>query len=156
MKDAQCIINTEAPFLQVILDKQPSFSHEIARIGDAIFLTRPHTASGVLRALQHAIQLSKIIGNTQEVEAIISQLNKFIKETAFEEISKAVAMGDSLVMKPLDWNKMNQQKMDIWWADFIKGKTWYAIDDKKEPKDGFLKGKMEISSLDVEVPRSKL
>lgn len=35
-------------------------------------------------------------------------------------------MEDALVTRPPNWDAMNQQLTDQWWAEVMQGKSWYA------------------------------
>ena len=125
------IVNrTKEPFLQVVAD----FGHfdydnnDIAFVGDAALTLRPHTASGVLKALRNSIDLFNIL-NTQDFDFEKSILiwKEQQKSDASEDVVKSVIMGQNLVINTPDWFKMNHSLTEAWWNKIMSGKTWYAI-----------------------------
>ena len=127
---ADIICQTNTPFLQAIFDFQlPSYDDSpILFIGDAAATLRPHTGSGVYKALTNGIDLVKLIQNGQDLDlsALVFQWKEMQQHVANEEIPKAIAMGRALVTEPPDWTIMNQASMDHWWTEIMQGKTWYA------------------------------
>ena len=64
------VYQTKAPFIQAIMDMEvpKMFIRQVAILGDAAFLVRPHTASGSAKAYRDAITLAMAIqdvGNLQ-------------------------------------------------------------------------------------------
>lgn len=127
---AAIVCQTNAPFLQAIFDFQlPSYDNShILFIGDAAATLRPHTGSGVYKALTNGIELAKLIQNGHDVDlrTLVFQWKEMQQRVANEEVPKAMVMGKALVTESPDWTTMNQTSMDHWWAEIMQGKTWYA------------------------------
>lgn len=124
------IIQTQQPFIQAIFDFQlPEYSNNnIIFIGDAASTLRPHTASGVLKALQDAIKLYELIKNNKDktmIETIITWKKNQQTQLA-DEVQKAKNLGDNLVKFTPNWNTMNQESTNKWWSEVMQGKLWYA------------------------------
>ena len=130
------IRQTQHPFLQAIFDFQlPSYkNNHIIFVGDAASTLRPHTASGVLKALTNGIALTNLIEKNQEgiLTDVVKQWQIMQQSMAIEETVKAKSMGAALVTNPPNWDTMNQELMDSWWTSIMQGKTWYAISTPSE------------------------
>lgn len=127
---ADIIEKTEDPFMQAVFDLQvPQFAkNRICFMGDAASILRPHTASGVIKALNDSLGLVEVLDN-EELGTLSKQLqawNDARVETARKEVALSKNMGEGLVTKSPDWSAMNQAKMDEWWKDVMSGNSWYA------------------------------
>ena len=133
---AGLIQQTQYPFLQAIFDFQlPTYNdNQIIFSGDAAITLRPHTASGVLKALTNGIAFANLIASnkTGAFPEIIKQWQTMQQSIAAEETLKAKTMGMALVTNPPNWDSMNQKSTDSWWALIMQGKTWYATSASSE------------------------
>ena len=127
---ATLIQQTQHPFLQAVFDFQlPSYQdNQMIFVGDAASTLRPHTASGVLKALTNGIAFTNLIEKNQEgsLTDVVKQWQIMQQSMAIEETVKAKNMGAALVTNPPNWDLMNQELMDSWWASIMQGKMWYA------------------------------
>lgn len=127
---ANLVIQTQKPFIQAVFDFQlPSYSNNnIIFVGDAASTLRPHTSSGVFKALKDGIELADLIKKSPSVN--FHELIPIWKETQqtriSEENQKAKTIGNALVTNPPNWKLMNQQSADEWWEYIMRGSTWYA------------------------------
>lgn len=129
---ADIICQTRHPFIQAIFDFQlPHYEkNPIIFVGDAAATLRPHTGSGVFKALTNAIEFFKFIqerkSNNLSMLSLAWQSTQ--KTVIAEEIQKAKNMGAALVTHSPNWSCMSQQSTDQWWAQVMQGKAWYATD----------------------------
>lgn len=124
------VIRTPQPFLQAVFDFQiPTYvSNKIIFVGDAASTLRPHTASGVFKALRNGLDLARLveINSGKNVSDIVSLWKEKQQFYLSEEVQKAKHMGDALVTNSPVWESMNQPLMDQWWSDIMQNKSWYA------------------------------
>jgi 2-polyprenyl-6-methoxyphenol hydroxylase-like FAD-dependent oxidoreductase len=127
---ADLIIQTQKPFIQAVFDFQlPSYSNNhIIFVGDSAATLRPHTSSGVLKALKDGIELKNLFEKkpTVNLNEIILTWKEIQQTLVSEENQKAKTIGNALVTNPPNWKLMDQQSADEWWAGVIRGNTWYA------------------------------
>ena len=128
---ANIIRNTKEPFLQGIFDLQmPSFIKDrISFIGDAATVLRPHSSSGVAKALQSSITLSKVFEG-----ASLAQWNEEQLALTAQQTGIAKAIGEGMVTDPPNWELMDQNSTAQWWDHLMKGRKWYAIPVEENPK----------------------
>jgi 2-polyprenyl-6-methoxyphenol hydroxylase-like FAD-dependent oxidoreductase len=124
------IVQTQQPFIQAVFDFQlPSYlSKHIIFVGDAAATLRPHTASGVFKALTNGLELSKLIESNPDKNLIehVAMWKEAQQALLSADVQKAKNMGDALVTRPPNWGAMNQQLTEQWWAEVMQGKSWYA------------------------------
>ena len=128
------VCKTPNPFIQAIFDFQlPSYeNNDLIFVGDAAATLRPHSGSGVLKALMNAMTFYKLISDNPSISAstLISEWKLMQQKTNFEEIQKAKNMGEALVTHQPDWYAMSQESTDQWWSHIMQGKTWYGTDKR--------------------------
>lgn len=131
----QIIMETPRPFIQAIFDFHlPSYaSNRVIFVGDAAATLRPHTASGVFKALANGFELVNLIDANPELELLdcVSLWKQNQQQQLIEETQKAKAMGEALVSYTPDWNLMDQESTDAWWTKVMQGKVWYATSDRE-------------------------
>ena len=127
---ANLVIQTPMPFIQAVFDFQiPDYpSNNIIFIGDAAATLRPHSASGVLKALQDGIELKNLFENSPKMifTDIISAWKNLQKEMISTESRKSKIMGHALVTGQPNWHVMDQQLTSEWWSELMRGESWYA------------------------------
>lgn len=127
---ADIVLGTAHPFIQVIQDFQidPYPDDRLLFVGDAAATLRPHSASGVTKALSNAIELYQLLSSNPNTDfpVLFKQWKVSQQKTNAEEVAKAKKMGEALIMNPPDWQTMNQSSMDAWWAKVMLGHTWFA------------------------------
>lgn len=132
---ADIVRQTLNPFVQTIFDFQlPAYAaNNIIFAGDAAATLRPHSGSGVLKALMNAITFyTKLSENSaQDLSTMIAQWKILQTKANSDEIQKANMMGRALVTHSPDWNALDQASTDQWWNDVMQGKTWYATESVK-------------------------
>ena len=129
----QYIIQTPQPFINAIFDcYTPSYDHtHLIFVGDAATTLRPHSGSGVFRALANGLELAKLIENhpKKELSDYVSMWKHKQSLLLSDEIPKATRMGEALVTHSPDWKTMNPQTMDGWWDEVMQGRKWHATPD---------------------------
>lgn len=122
------ILQTEKPFLQAIYDVSvPSmFKNNMALIGDAGILVRPHTASGATKSLQDVLYLKECLQQESDVVKAFQLWNKERYPISKQLCLLGQSLGELLVTNTPDWEKVDKQKMDELWQAAIEGHNWYA------------------------------
>lgn len=127
------IVRTSQPFIHAIFDCcTPSYLHDhIIFVGDAAATLRPHSGSGVFRALANGLELARLIESHPEhkLSDYVSMWKHKLSLLMSDEVPKATRMGEALVTHSPDWMQMNQQSMDQWWKDVMQGRKWHATPD---------------------------
>lgn len=130
---ANIICQTKEPFIQAVFDYQaPNYVvKRVCLLGDAGDTKRPHTASGLVSALEGAISLASALDpSVQDMEGSLIQWNKSQLSAAQMQSSLAKILGRALVTEPPKWESMDQESTNQWWNDLMSGKSWYATDKK--------------------------
>ncbi len=125
---AEIVRRTTMPFIQNIFEINLPYLQKDRTIllGDAGILTRPHVASGAVKALQGVILLDVILRQEDSIDKALSRWNQ-------EQISKeqhifklGQSFGQALVEHAPLWNQMNPDSMEQWWDAAIQGRRWYG------------------------------
>ena len=120
------IVRTPQPFIQAIFDFQiPTHLNEhVIFVGDAASTLRPHSGSGVSKAIGDGFQFSDCIKSDpkKKLTEIVTMWNTKQALLLSEEVQKSKRLGKALVTHTPDWMQMNQDTMDQWWIE----KTWYT------------------------------
>lgn len=128
---ANIICQTKEPFIQAIFDYQaPRYVVDrICLLGDAGDTKRPHTASGLVSALEGAISLAEALDpSVADFEKSLKQWSDSQLLAAEKQSSLAKMLGRAMVTEPPNWQSMDQESTSHWWSDLMQGKNWYAID----------------------------
>lgn len=127
---AEIICDTPHPFIQAVFDAQiqPYEDNQILFMGDAATTLRPHSGSGVMKALSHSIDLYEFIIKNRDTTLydLLSQWKNIQQKNNAEEIEKAKIMGKALVTETPPWQDMNHEAVDVWWSQVMKAQNWYA------------------------------
>lgn len=125
---AQIILDTPSPFMQKIVDV--CVDHLVTQgallLGDASAVLRPHVGNGASLAIQDALSLSEHLKQGDDLQQAITAWEKdsLPKRLAMYDLSKRMA--DALVLHPVAWHEMNEEKMSVWWEQIILGEAWYT------------------------------
>ncbi|MEK8145487.1 hypothetical protein NKH18_41475 [Streptomyces sp. M10(2022)] len=97
--------------------------------GDAASVTRPHTASGAVKALQDALCLEQAL---RESPAPADALRHYARERTAEgarlmELGRR--LGGAQVERTPDWTAMDQDAVDAWCRATLAGSTSYLYGD---------------------------
>lgn len=127
---AKIIRDTPHPFIQAIFDVQiqPYEDNQVIFMGNAAATLRPHSGSGVMKALNQAIDLYEFISKDcgANLYMLLSQWKNIQQKSNADEIEKAKIMGKALVTETPSWQDMNQETVDVWWSQVMKAQNWYA------------------------------
>lgn len=127
---AKIICDTPHPFIQAVFDAQiqPYEDNQVIFMGDAATTLRPHSGSGVMKALSQAIDLYEFISKDPDANLfmLLSQWKSIQQKSNTEEIEKAKIMGKALVTETPSWQDMNQETVDVWWSQVMKAQSWYV------------------------------
>tara|TARA_R110001592_G_scaffold225055_6_gene480799 strand:- start:3409 stop:4635 length:1227 start_codon:yes stop_codon:yes gene_type:complete len=119
---------TATPFVQAIvdLDSKKLVTNNIALIGDAAAVLRPHAASGAVKAIDNALSLA------QELQSTSSSISDNLKNWQLQELPKlqqqvtlSKTLGEGLVTSAPIWTDMSEADMSQWWQSMLEGKNWY-------------------------------
>lgn len=128
---AKIVCQTKEPFIQAIFDYQaPNYMvDKICLLGDAGHTKRPHTASGLVSALEEAITLAEAMDpSIPDIEDSLKQWNDRQLIEAEKQNFLAKTLGRAMVTDPPNWLTMDKESTLIWWNNLMLGKNWYAID----------------------------
>jgi 2,6-dihydroxypyridine 3-monooxygenase len=119
---------TSAPFVQAIvdLDSKKLVTSNIALIGDAAAVLRPHTASGAVKAIENAISLTQAFQNTSPSNS--DNLKNWQQQELpklRQQVTLSKALGEGLVTSAPIWTDMSETEMNHWWQSMLEGKNWY-------------------------------
>jgi 2-polyprenyl-6-methoxyphenol hydroxylase-like FAD-dependent oxidoreductase len=129
---AKIICQTEEPFLQAVFDMQvPEYLNQrVCFIGDAASVLRPHTASGVFKALSDSLSLAAALKQGKQLTDALAIWDQAQQAIARQQVALAKNMGEALVTDAPDWQSMGQDQMEEWWKTVMSGKSWYATASK--------------------------
>lgn len=126
------VLKTETPFIQPIVDIVPE---RLARgrtvlVGDASAVLRPHSASGISKAVQNVLALSEYVSQSDDLDRTISQWEAEQLETLHQQSRLTQSLGAGMVTEAPDWDRMAPEDMPKWWESMLAGKNWF-IDDER-------------------------
>ena len=128
---ADVVEATTDPFIQSILDVSiPHYRQgRIGLIGDAASVTRPHTGSGAVKAMEDAISSATALTTHDTVEDALHAWD--VQQSAAGEklVNLGRAMGTAMVKNRHDWGQMTATNMEQWWNATMTGKNWYTTDE---------------------------
>ncbi|MGJ8686200.1 MAG: FAD binding domain-containing protein [Spongiibacteraceae bacterium] len=126
-KIADILCQTEQPFVQAIVDVSANTlcNEQLALIGDAAAVLRPHAASGAVKAIDNALCLQVALEQHDNLATALSlwqeqELPKLQQQTAL-----STALGNGLITDAPPWEKMTSEDMGNWWTSLLEGKDWY-------------------------------
>ncbi len=128
-KTIACLmIKTESPFMQKIFDVgvERLVAQNALLLGDASVVLRPHVGSGASLAIQDALKLRELIDHHENISEAVMQWEECTLPKRLATYALSKRMGDALVLDPVLWLGMDQEKMDVWWEQIILGEQWYT------------------------------
>ena len=130
------ICATTQPFIQAIFEVGIPYYRKgrICLIGDASVITRPHTASGVVKAITNAITLADSLTTHNSLDTALSRWDSEQSVAGNKLVTLGQTLGTALVQKVPDWKKMSEKDMEQWWTVVMSGKYWYATDEGREQR----------------------
>lgn len=128
---ATIVENTAEPFMQAIFDLHvPQYvKNKICFVGDSAAILRPHSVSGVIKALADAISLAEIFadGDFNNGIKLLSNWSDNQTTIASQQLSLSKSMGEALVTHSPNWQNMNHELMEEWWKTVMRGNSWYTM-----------------------------
>ena len=123
----EIILATAEPFTQAIYEMLiPDYSlNNMALIGDAGVLLRPHTAIGATKAIQEALSLAEQLEKDNNIAAALknwSQARYLFGKNQFELGQR---LGELFVTAMPNWQQLSKQQMDELWQT-VSPHCWYA------------------------------
>jgi 2,6-dihydroxypyridine 3-monooxygenase len=118
---------TSAPFVQAIvdLDSETLVTSNIALIGDAAAVLRPHAASGAVKAIDNALSLAKALQSTSSISDDLKNWQQQELPKLRQQVTLSKTLGEGLVTSAPIWNDMSETEMNQWWQAMLEGKNWY-------------------------------
>ena len=125
---ADAIYKTKNPFIQAVYDlATPKYcENRIALIGDAAYVLRPHVASGAVKALQDALALFEAVSQGDDIYHSLEAWNNAQIDKAKSLFELGRLIGKQMVTEVPNWQTMDANKLEKWWAKIIGDKNWYT------------------------------
>lgn len=119
--------DTRNPFVQPIVDIiSPALVKGCtALIGDAAAVLRPHSASGISKAVQNVFSLAEQIEQADDLATALQDWEGSQQKLLQEQSKLTKNLGRGLVTDAPDWNTMTTADMPGWWESMISGSDWY-------------------------------
>ncbi|MFI1224433.1 MULTISPECIES: FAD-dependent monooxygenase [unclassified Streptomyces] len=99
--------------------------------GDAAGVTRPHTATGAVKALQDALCLERVLreGGRQDLSAALERYADERTAAGAHLVELSRRMGRALVEETPHWPAMGQDEVDAWFRGVLAGTRHYLYED---------------------------
>ena len=125
--------DTARPFIQPIVDIVPErlTRGRTALVGDASAVLRPHSASGISKAVQNVLALSECVSQAGDLDAGLLQWERGQLETLGQLSRLSQSLGAGMVTDAPDWDLMAPQDMPRWWQSMASGKEWFMDETRK-------------------------
>lgn len=124
---AEIVKRTPMPFIQNIFEINLPYLQKdrILLLGDAGILTRPHAASGAVKALQGVMLLDVILRQEDSIDKALSRWNQEQIPKEHHIFKLGQSFGQALVEHAPLWSQMNFDSMELWWNATIQSRSWY-------------------------------
>ncbi|MDR3442525.1 MAG: FAD-dependent monooxygenase [Legionella sp.] len=125
---AQMICETPLPFMQKIVDVKVDklIAKGALLLGDASVVLKPHVGSGASLAIQDALKLSDELHQGQELQQSLEQWENAILPARLATYALSQRMANALVLNPVLWQGMDEEKMTVWWDGILNKEKWYT------------------------------
>ncbi|MFJ6609387.1 FAD-dependent monooxygenase [Streptomyces sp. NPDC091289] len=98
--------------------------------GDAAGVTRPHTATGAVKALQDALCLERVLREgRQDLSAALERYADERTAAGAHLVELGRRMGRALVEETPDWPAMGQDEVDAWFRGVLAGTRHYLYEE---------------------------
>ncbi|MFE9050616.1 FAD-dependent monooxygenase [Streptomyces rubiginosohelvolus] len=94
--------------------------------GDAAGVTRPHTATGAVKALQDALCLERVLREGPDPATALERYADERTAAGAKLVELGRRMGRALVEEVPDWPAMGQEEVDVWIRGVLAG-TWHYL-----------------------------
>jgi 2-polyprenyl-6-methoxyphenol hydroxylase-like FAD-dependent oxidoreductase len=99
-------------------------------VGDPGAVLRPHSASGISKAVQNVFALAEKLNKSEDLGQAIMQWETEKLETLAQQSRLAQSLGRGMVTDAPDWDRMTTEDMPGWWESMIAGKSWFVDDER--------------------------
>ncbi|WP_405506233.1 FAD-dependent monooxygenase [Streptomyces cyaneofuscatus] len=96
--------------------------------GDAAGVSRPHTASGAVKALQDALCLERVLRDEPTVGAALERYADERTAAGAHLVALGRRMGRAQVEETPDWAAMGQEEVDDWFRGVLAGTRHYLYE----------------------------
>ncbi|MFJ9979113.1 FAD-dependent monooxygenase [Streptomyces cyaneofuscatus] len=96
--------------------------------GDAAGVSRPHTASGAVKALQDALCLERVLRDEPTVGAALERYADERTAAGAHLVELGRRMGRAQVEETPDWAVMGQEEVDVWFRGVLAGTRHYLYE----------------------------
>jgi len=118
---AEIVERSSGTFAHAIYDcTVPAYgTRRVCLTGDAAAVTRPHTASGALKAINNAVTLATALSGEARLDVALWNWN--LEQTAAGNrlVHLGRQLGDAFVTNAVDWSTMNATTMKQWFESII-------------------------------------
>ncbi|MGV9522232.1 FAD-dependent monooxygenase [Streptomyces griseus] len=97
--------------------------------GDAAGVTRPHTATGAVKALQDALCLERVLREGPDLAAALERYADERTAAGAHFVELGRRMGRALVEETPDWPAMGQNEVDVWFRGVLAGARHYFYEE---------------------------
>ncbi|CAM5333819.1 MULTISPECIES: FAD-dependent monooxygenase [Streptomyces] len=104
--------------------------------GDAAGVTRPHTATGAVKALQDALCLERVLRTTADVRTALERYGAERAAAGVHLVELGRRMGHAMVEETPDWPTMGQREVDVWFRGVLAGTRHYLYEEPPETAAG--------------------
>lgn len=131
---ADVVLRTPAPFVQPIFDLEPTAyaSGNIALVGDAASVARPHTGAGTTKAIHDALALAESLAQHDTIAEALQVYDAERSAAGREMVQMGRMLGIEQVNEAPDWGRFTPEGLTEWlntmtiskvyaWADARKG-----------------------------------
>lgn len=128
------ILETKEPFTQAIYDTHVPhyFMKNMALIGDAAVLARPHVGAGSTKAMEDGLSLFKHLQNYKDIFQAFSVWSDERQKAGDQLLSLCRDLGRLLVNEMPDWESTSLEDMNHYWNTTVKDHAqWYQINHEK-------------------------
>ncbi|MFI7235893.1 FAD-dependent monooxygenase [Streptomyces cyaneofuscatus] len=96
--------------------------------GDAAGVSRPHTASGAVKALQDALCLERVLREGPTAAAALERYADERTAAGATLVEMGRRMGRAQVEETPDWAAMGQEEVDVWFRGVLAGTRHYLYE----------------------------
>ena len=125
-------LETGRPFIQPIFDILPErlALGRTVLVGDACAVLRPHSASGISKAVQNVLALSQSVSQVDDLSGAIAQWEVGQLESLRQLSLLTQSLGAGMVTDAPDWDLMKPEDMPRWWESMAAGTRWFMDEER--------------------------
>lgn len=100
-------------------------------------MTRPHTATGAVKALQDALCLERVLREGPDVSAALERYADERTAAGAHLVELGRRMGRAMVEETPDWPAMGQGEVDAWFRGVLAGTRHYLYEEAPGTAAGY-------------------